>query len=316
MDDASRFDGKSVRRPTAQSRRNGPGLRHRHHGQGLGAGTHQDPVGAAADLRRSRGAQHRVSCRTSPTIVLLGRALTAAIAGYAAFGPPGSEDFFRGTLPAGDRPDRRLAAEFRRLPVAHDREIFARGHGSAVVLNSDSPTLPTALLVETADVLARPGDRAVLGPSSDGGYYLLGLKTAHRRMFEDIAWSTERVAAQTLRTRARDRVSTSTCCRSGTTSTTSTVCVGSTAKCAGRAEANVNSIRGNRTFRLPPLHCSSAFGPTVSFDRRYVKSPHSRSMIFLRTGEDLSCGTFRASQHFSAAIRSRIITGPVRYWSG
>ena len=51
--------------------------------------------------------------------------------------------------------------------------------------------------------MARPGDRAVLGPSSDGGYYLLGLKTAHRRMFEDIAWSTERVAQQTLE-RARE----------------------------------------------------------------------------------------------------------------
>ena len=72
-----------------------------------------------------------------------------------------------------------------------------------MVLNSDSPTLPTALLNETAELLARPGDRAVLGPSSDGGYYLLGLKTAHRRMFEDIAWSTKRVDRQT-RERARE----------------------------------------------------------------------------------------------------------------
>jgi glycosyltransferase A (GT-A) superfamily protein (DUF2064 family) len=39
-----------------------------------------------------------------------------------------------------------------------------------VVLNSDSPTLPTSLLVETAEVLARPGDRVVLGPALDGGY--------------------------------------------------------------------------------------------------------------------------------------------------
>jgi hypothetical protein len=53
-------------------------------------------------------------------------------------------------------------------------------------------------LVETADVLARPGDRAVLGPCTDGGYYLLGLKHPHARMFEDITWSTERVAEQTL----------------------------------------------------------------------------------------------------------------------
>jgi hypothetical protein len=43
----------------------------------------------------------------------------------------------------------------------------------------------------------------VLGPSSDGGYYLLGLKAAHRHMFENIAWSTERVAEQTLE-RARE----------------------------------------------------------------------------------------------------------------
>ena len=71
------------------------------------------------------------------------------------------------------------------------------------MLNSDSPTLPTALLVETAETLARPGERAVLGPSSDGGYYLLGIKTVHRRLFEDIAWSTERVAEQTLE-RARE----------------------------------------------------------------------------------------------------------------
>ena len=71
------------------------------------------------------------------------------------------------------------------------------------MLNSDSPTLPTALLVETAEVLARPGDRAVLGPSTDGGYYLLGLKYAHARMFEDITWSTEQVAEQTL-ARARE----------------------------------------------------------------------------------------------------------------
>jgi hypothetical protein len=47
-------------------------------------------------------------------------------------------------------------------------------------------------------VLARSGDRAVLGPSADGGYYLLGLKRPHRRLFEDVAWSTESVARQTL----------------------------------------------------------------------------------------------------------------------
>jgi rSAM/selenodomain-associated transferase 1 len=125
------------------------------------------------------------------------------IAGYAAFGPPGSEDFFRGTLPGGIGLIEAWRQNFGDCLLHTIEEIFARGHASAVVLNSDSPTLPTAFLVETAAALARPGDRAVLGPSSDGGYYLLGLKAAHRHMFENIAWSTEQVAKQTLE-RARE----------------------------------------------------------------------------------------------------------------
>ncbi|MGA8497628.1 MAG: TIGR04282 family arsenosugar biosynthesis glycosyltransferase [Xanthobacteraceae bacterium] len=125
------------------------------------------------------------------------------IAGYAAYGPPGSEDFFSRTLPGGIGLIEAWRQNFGDCLLHTIEEIFARGHASAVVLNSDSPTLPTAFLVETAAALARPGDRAVLGPSSDGGYYLLGLKAAHRHMFETIAWSTEQVAKQTLE-RARE----------------------------------------------------------------------------------------------------------------
>jgi hypothetical protein len=125
------------------------------------------------------------------------------IAGYAAYGPPGSEDFFRRTLPGAIGLIEAWRQNFGDCLLHTIEEIFARGHACAVVLNSDSPTLPTAYLVETAELLARPGDRAVLGPSSDGGYYLLGLKTAHRHMFENIAWSTEQVARQTLE-RARE----------------------------------------------------------------------------------------------------------------
>jgi rSAM/selenodomain-associated transferase 1 len=126
-----------------------------------------------------------------------------AIAGYVAYAPAGTEAFFHATLPSD------VGLIDACLPNLGDcllrtlREIFARGHGCAVVLNSDSPTLPTALLVETAEVLARPGERVILGPSTDGGYYLLGLKTVYPRLFEDITWGTERVAAQTLE-RARE----------------------------------------------------------------------------------------------------------------
>ncbi len=43
----------------------------------------------------------------------------------------------------------------------------------------------------------------MLGPAEDGGYYCIGLKRPHARLFEDIAWSTERVFGQTLE-RARE----------------------------------------------------------------------------------------------------------------
>jgi len=127
----------------------------------------------------------------------------ATIAAYAAYGPPGSEEFFRRNLPDSIGLISAWLPTFGECLLHTIREILVRGHASAVVLNADSPTLPTALLNETAEILARPGERAVLGPSSDGGYYLLGLKTAHPRMFEDIEWSTERVAEQT-RARARE----------------------------------------------------------------------------------------------------------------
>jgi glycosyltransferase A (GT-A) superfamily protein (DUF2064 family) len=53
-------------------------------------------------------------------------------------------------------------------------------------------------LVAAATALAAPGDRVVLGPSTDGGYYLIGIKQPHRSLFQNVEWSTERVFRQTL----------------------------------------------------------------------------------------------------------------------
>lgn len=129
-------------------------------------------------------------------IMAAGRA--ASIAGYMAFGPPGSEPFFHEIMPSGIGLMEAWYPNFGDCLFAAIARLLDRGHLSAVVLNSDSPTLPTSLLAETAEVLARPGDRAVLGPSTDGGYYLLGIKAPHRRLFEDVPWSTGTVASRTL----------------------------------------------------------------------------------------------------------------------
>ncbi|SRR5437588_10748560 len=136
-------------------------------------------------------------------LVSAGRA--APIDGYIAFAPAGSEASFAPIVAPGtgfvladgaiDSPPG--VVDFGRCLLQAARALFACGYGAVGVLNSDSPTLPAELIIEMARLLSAPGERAVLGPAADGGYYLLALKAPHAELFADIHWSTERVAAQT-----------------------------------------------------------------------------------------------------------------------
>jgi len=131
--------------------------------------------------------------------------LMAPIHGYIAYAPLGLEALFDGhiaddtrlVLADGSPEMSPKVRGFGRCLLHAVQSLLASGYQSACVLNSDSPTLPTSILVRTAKLLAQPGDRAVLGPADDGGYYLLGLKAAHAHMFEDLEWSTESVSEQT-----------------------------------------------------------------------------------------------------------------------
>jgi uncharacterized protein len=129
---------------------------------------------------------------------LAGVSAYANIAPYMAFAPAGSAAFFREVLPARVGLIETVAPSFGECLYGAATRLLEAGHTAVCLLNSDSPTLPAAYLVTAATALAAPGDRVVLGPSTDGGYYLIGLKRPHRRLFENIDWSTERVAAQTL----------------------------------------------------------------------------------------------------------------------
>jgi glycosyltransferase A (GT-A) superfamily protein (DUF2064 family) len=77
-------------------------------------------------------------------------------------------------------------------------DLFQLGFASVCLINSDSPTVPERVFAEAAVVLAQPEETLVLGPSSDGGYYLVGLKKPTPEIFADIAWSTDRVLDQTI----------------------------------------------------------------------------------------------------------------------
>jgi uncharacterized protein len=120
------------------------------------------------------------------------------IHGFVAYHPLGSEGFFEDLLPGGFKLLPPKEPTLARSLFHAARDLFAAGYGSVCLVNADSPTLPTELLVETARLLQEPGDRVVLGPAADGGYYLIGLKRLHQRLFEAIDWSTERVYRQTI----------------------------------------------------------------------------------------------------------------------
>lgn len=145
---------------------------------------------------------------TAANLRAAGRA--APIAAYAAYAPLGSEALVAAHVDGGTRlvladgspPMPARVQGFGRCLLHAVQGMLAAGHAAACVLSSDIPTLPTRLLVAAACHLLAPGDRAVLGASDDGGYYLLGLKAPHAAMFADIAWSTDSVAEAT-RERAR-----------------------------------------------------------------------------------------------------------------
>lgn len=77
--------------------------------------------------------------------------------------------------------------------------LFAAGHAAVLMIDSDTPTLPGAFLDQAIDAIATPGTDVVLGPSADGGYYLIGLRRLYRELFQGIRWSTAHVLPETVR---------------------------------------------------------------------------------------------------------------------
>src|SRR6202007_1866343 len=149
-------------------------------------------------LTYEEAAELNTCCLMDVAANILAAAARAAIQGFVAYHPLGSEQFFDNLLPDGFRllPPKEPTLGRSLLHAAYD--LLAAGYGSICLVNADSPTLPTDLLVRAVRRLAEPGDRVVLGPAADGGYYLIGLKRFHQRLFEGIDWSTERVFGQTL----------------------------------------------------------------------------------------------------------------------
>jgi len=110
------------------------------------------------------------------------------------FDPPEALEEMRAWLPGvrllaqhGEDLGARMADAFARA--------FARGASRVAIVGTDAPALSRGTVTEALAALG--GADAVLGPSEDGGYYLLALREPRPELFAGIAWSTPAVAAET-----------------------------------------------------------------------------------------------------------------------
>jgi len=127
----------------------------------------------------------------------------APIDPFVAYAPAGEEARFDNILPPsvrlvladGTNGDAPGVEGFGRVLLHATRALFSQGYAAICLLNADSPTLPTAELVQAATLLLAGHHDAVLGPADDGGYWLIGLTAPHPTPYANITWSTETVAA-------------------------------------------------------------------------------------------------------------------------
>jgi rSAM/selenodomain-associated transferase 1 len=83
---------------------------------------------------------------------------------------------------------------------------FSEANRPAIIIGTDCPTFQIEDLIKAADALS--WHDVVLGPATDGGYWLIGLTEPHPFLFENVPWSTESVLAETL---ARAKAAALTC---------------------------------------------------------------------------------------------------------
>ncbi len=76
-------------------------------------------------------------------------------------------------------------------------ESFGDGYQRLVIIGTDHPTLPTAFIEQAFEALRRPLSICI-GPSDDGGYYLLGMNDFYPEVFHDMRYSHADVFEQTL----------------------------------------------------------------------------------------------------------------------
>lgn len=139
------------------------------------------------------------TCFLCDTAAAISRAADGGKAlGVAVYTPAGSDAAYAKILPEEFVLVLQREGDFGERLLAATNDLLALGFEAVCLIDSDSPTVPDAVFSQAIEFLLQPEECAVLGPSDDGGYYLIGLNKPHRRLFERIDWSTEHVLEQTI----------------------------------------------------------------------------------------------------------------------
>lgn len=115
---------------------------------------------------------------------------------FLAFTPPEAETFFRQSVPPSVSLLRQGDGDLGQKLYGVFLELDQRGYSPIVVVGSDHPTMQPGHLEAAMERLRHC--QVCLGPSHDGGYYLIGARAVHRCLFEDIPWSTPQVLQSTI----------------------------------------------------------------------------------------------------------------------
>lgn len=115
---------------------------------------------------------------------------------FVAFTPKTAKAFFTTLVPTEFKLVAQMGTDLgERLTNVSD-SLFDQGFNKIVIMDSDSPTLPSRLIIDAFDRL--DSDEVVLGSCEDGGYYLIGLKESMPNLFRGIPWSTPKVTEVTI----------------------------------------------------------------------------------------------------------------------
>jgi uncharacterized protein len=116
---------------------------------------------------------------------------------FIAFTPESAAGFFEGFIAQGFTCFAQCGQSLGERMSHVFEHLFASGFENVILVGSDLPTLPIRFFHQGYACLEKSAD-VVLGPSADGGYYLIGMKRMITAVFDDIAWSSADVLSQTM----------------------------------------------------------------------------------------------------------------------